>query len=88
MSIRSSSAVNGVLPCLAGCAEPTSRIVPGGGPAGQFSGSSNTPLATERSINFQDIDPGGLVFRAWSAIMISACLSNRTISPPFAYGTH
>jgi hypothetical protein len=88
MSIRSSSAVNGVLPCLAGCADPTSRIVPRGGPAGQFSGFSNSPIATELSINFQDTDPGGLFFRAWSAIMISACLSNRTISPPFAYGTH
>ena len=83
MSIRSSSAVNGTFPFLGGCVEPTSRIVPAGGPARYSSRSSSAPLATDCSINFQDIEPGGVSFRTWSAIIKSACFSICTTSPPF-----
>lgn len=63
-NMRSSAAVNGIRLFREGCAAPTGRITPTGGPAGYFSVSSSRPFSTESWMNFQEIVPGAAFLRA------------------------
>lgn len=70
---------------FAGCAAARSLTVVACGPHRCSSISTNLPAIADCSINFHETDPGGVSFRAWSAIMISAFFSNFVTSPPFDY---
>ena len=47
-----------------------------------LSGIWRMPLSTESTMNFQEYDPGGQSFLAWSAMRTSAYFSKGTSLPP------